>query len=263
MTLAGPTTGAGASRQVGLDALRGLAVLWMVAYHFCFDLNLFRLLTPPQRFLTDPFWTWQRTAIVSLFLACAGAGQAWAWMAEIPAARFWRRWVQVAGCAAGVSLATWCLFPQSWVYFGVLHGVAVMLLLVHGLVHPLWRRWPRPVGLALWPLGLLLCLAPRALAHPRFDAPALHGLGLVTRLPVTEDYVPLLPWMGVLCWGLAAGLVRARQPCVPRRVRPLPGVLRASAWLGRHSLSVYMLHQPVLMGLLMAWAAAAGRPSPF
>ena len=51
-----------------LDALRGLAIVWMAVFHFCYDLNHFRLLQPVQRFLSDPFWTTQRTAIVTLFL---------------------------------------------------------------------------------------------------------------------------------------------------------------------------------------------------
>ncbi|HEY8706978.1 MAG TPA: heparan-alpha-glucosaminide N-acetyltransferase domain-containing protein, partial [Burkholderiaceae bacterium] len=72
--------------------------------------------------------------------------------------------------------------------------------------------------------------------------------------PVTEDYVPVLPWLGVMWWGLATGqwvLARRRAwvtGALPERLQPL-------AVLGRWSLSFYMLHQPVLIGLLMAWLA--------
>ena len=59
-----------------VDALRGLAMVWMTVFHFCFDLSHFGLW--PQNFRADPFWTVQRTAIVSLFLFCAGLGQAMA-----------------------------------------------------------------------------------------------------------------------------------------------------------------------------------------
>ena len=62
-------------RHHRLDALRTLAMVWMTVFHFSFDLNHFRLI-PPQQFLLDPFWTWQRTAIVSLFLFTAGLSQA-------------------------------------------------------------------------------------------------------------------------------------------------------------------------------------------
>ena len=55
-----------------LDALRGAAIVWMAVFHLCFDLNLHGLIDPRQNFYRDPFWTGQRTAIVSLFLLCAG-----------------------------------------------------------------------------------------------------------------------------------------------------------------------------------------------
>jgi len=76
---------------------------------------------------------------------------------------------------------------------------------------------------------------------------------LVTKKPITEDYVPLLPWLGVMWWGVAAGtwLTRRRTALT----RPLPAALGPLARLGRWSLSYYMLHQPVLFGLLAGWVA--------
>ena len=62
-----------ASRFDRLDALRGVAIVWMAAFHFCFDLNYFGFIQ--QNFYSDPMWTLQRTCIVTLFLLCAGAGQ--------------------------------------------------------------------------------------------------------------------------------------------------------------------------------------------
>ena len=51
-----------------LDALRGLAMVWMALFHFAFDLNHFGLLEPAQNFYRDPFWTVQRATIVTLFM---------------------------------------------------------------------------------------------------------------------------------------------------------------------------------------------------
>jgi uncharacterized membrane protein len=225
-----------------LDTLRGLAMVWMAVYHFCFDLNHFRLI-PGQDFYNDPFWTWQRTCIVSLFLFCAGLSQAVAWEQRQPWSRFWKRWGQIAACALLVSLASWFMFPRSFIYFGVLHGIAVMLVLARlsaGL-----RAW-------LWPLGLVAILVPHFVAHPFFDARWTNWIGLVTRKPVTEDYVPLLPWLGVMWWGLGAGqwILKNRRGWLAGRVS---AVGRPLALLGRWSLSFYMLHQPVLIGILMAY----------
>jgi uncharacterized membrane protein len=94
-----------------LDALRGTAIVWMAAFHFCFDLNHFGWVR--QNFYTDPFWTVQRSCIVSLFMFCAGMGQAVALHQGQGWRRFWRRWLQVAGCALLVTAGSWWMFPRS------------------------------------------------------------------------------------------------------------------------------------------------------
>ena len=100
-----PTSTPASRRYDRLDALRGVAIVWMTAYHFCFDLNHFGWIR--QNFLYDPFWTTQRTAIVSLFLFCAGLGQAVAHAQGQGLPRFWRRWAQIAGCALLVGALAW------------------------------------------------------------------------------------------------------------------------------------------------------------
>ncbi|MBK6748078.1 DUF1624 domain-containing protein [Ottowia sp.] len=246
-----------AARHDRLDALRGLAMVWMTAYHFCFDLNHFGHIR--QDFYGDPFWTWQRTAIVSLFLFTAGASQALAVRGAQGWPRFWRRWAQVAGCALLVSLGSWWMFPRSWISFGVLHGLAAMLLIARGLlaVGLLRAAVPWVLGAALvagapW-LGEWLGTRPLHVAA-LFDSRWLNWIGVVTHKPITEDYVPLLPWLGVLLLGVGAG-----QALPPVVLAPPVGALRRKlAVLGRWSLSYYMLHQPVLIGALMAWGAVRG-----
>ncbi len=224
-----------------LDALRGVAIVWMAVYHFCFDLNWLHLLHPVQNFYHDPLWISQRTCIVSLFLFCAGLGQAAALESGQGWPRFWRRWAQVAGCAVLVSVGSYWVFPRSWIYFGVLHGIAVMLV---------FARLAGRLGPWLWPLGALAIALPRGLQHPFFDAGLFNWVGLVTRKPVTEDYVPLLPWIGVVFFGLAAGrwLLAHRRAVLQG---PVPAAARPLALLGRWSLTFYMLHQPLFLGALM------------
>ena len=232
-----------------IDLLRALAMGWMTVYHFCFDLNHFGLIE--QNFYRDPFWTWQRTAIVSLFLFTAGLSQAVAVHQGQSWPRFWKRWVQVAGAALLVTAGSLVMFPNSFIYFGVLHGIAVMLIVVRLTAG--WGNW-------LWPLGALaigakfaapaLIAALPALAV--LDSPWLNWIGLISRLPVTEDHVPLLPWLGVMWWGVAAGrwALQHRPHWLGAADAPATGLKRVGVVLGRWSLSYYLLHQPVLLGLI-------------
>lgn len=223
-----------------LDALRAAAIVWMAAFHFCFDLNHFRFIQ--QDFYRDPFWTIQRSVIVSLFLFCAGFGQAVAWEQGQGWPRFWRRWAQVAGCALLVTAGSYLMFPRSYISFGVLHGIALMLIIT---------RLTAGAGKWLWLMGLVAVLLPQVVQSSFFDTRLTNWVGLVTRKPITEDYAPLLPWIGVTWWGLAAGqwVLKNRREWV---TGALPAGLAPLATLGRWSLSFYMLHQPVLIGLLMA-----------
>lgn len=237
-----------AGRYDSIDTLRGAAIVWMTIFHFSFDLAYFGY--TQQNFYVDPFWKWQRTMIVSLFLFCAGLGQAVAYVQRQSWPRFWKRWGQIAGCALLVSAGSAVMFPQSFIYFGVLHGIAVMLVVVRLTAG--WGRW-------LWLAGalaiLLFNISPW-LHHQAggaldfLNARPFNWIGLISRPPRTEDYVPVLPWLGAMWWGMAAGqwLLANRPQAVgallPRAAKPL-------AWLGRWSLTWYMLHQPVMIGALM------------
>jgi uncharacterized membrane protein len=225
-----------------LDALRAVAIVWMAVFHFLFDLNHYGYLQPRHSFHHDALWVSQRTVIVSLFLFCAGLGVAVAQAQGQSWARFWRRWAQVAGCAVLVSIGSTFMFPRSFIFFGVLHGIAVMLIVA---------RLAAPLRLWLWPLGALALLLPWVLKIEAFNIKPLAWTGLITRKPITEDFVPVLPWLGVMLWGVAAGqaLLAHRREVL---TGPLAAPLQPLAVLGLWSLSFYMLHQPVFIGGILA-----------
>jgi len=225
------------ARIAGLDALRGLAIVAMVAYHFCFDLRFFGVTR--SDFEHDPRWLAARTLILSSFLLIAGISAMLAHRQPLPAARWLRHVAIIAGAAVLVSLASYAVFPQSFIWFGVLHAIAMSLVVARPLV-------ARPLAAAI--VGVVVIAAGLMLSDAAFDNRYLGWLGFMTRKPVTEDYVPLFPWTGVLLLGIAAGhaLVRANFAPLARPGR-LPPALQ---WLGRHSLVVYLVHQPLLMGLL-------------
>ena len=240
-----------AQRFDAIDALRGIAIVWMTLFHFCFDLNQFGYIK--QNFYVDPFWTGQRSLIVSLFLFCAGSGQAIAVQQGQSAQRFWKRWAQVAACALLVTAGSYLMYPKSFIYFGVLHGIAAMLIVVRFTSG--WGRW-------LWLAGALAIAMKYIALYAHIHWAGMdflnnlefNWLGFISRNPITEDYVPLLPWLGVMWWGMAAGQwLLAHRPQLMRTA--IPTAAAPLAWLGRWSLSWYMLHQPVMIGVLMGLAA--------
>ncbi|WP_028311415.1 DUF1624 domain-containing protein [Derxia gummosa] len=230
-----------------VDALRGFAVAMMVAYHFCYDLGMFRLVGwTPADMVTRPGWIAWRTVIVSLFLALVGASLALRQVRGVGAGAFWKRWARIAAAAALVSAGSWTMFGPRFIYFGVLHFIAAALLIVR-----LTGRWGIGLNSVLGTAALALASLPGSAG---MNAPPLNITGLYLDKPPTEDFVPLLPWLGVVWIGFALGMIwagfGARTPrllAVP--VRTAGG--RALAHVGRWSLTIYLVHQPLLIGALM------------
>ncbi len=248
----GPASPAGdaARRLPVVDAARGVALLAMAVYHACWDLSFLGLAT--FDLLGDPLWLAARTAILGSFLLLAGVSFVLAADRGLDRRRFLGRLARLAAAAAAVSAVSYALFPQSPIFFGVLHHLAVASLL--GL---LVLRLPWPATLAL---GLAVIAAGRTVALAPFDAPWLRWVGLMTFAPESNDYVPLFPWFGGVLIGIALGrlwLPRLKAP--PSR----PGAVgRGFAWAGRHSLAVYLIHQPVLFGALSLVALGIGVEAP-
>ena len=227
-------------RYPAIDALRGVALLAMFAYHLSFDLVYFHVVQANP--YESPIWIACRTLILSSFLLLVGVSLVLANQAGIRWPKVWRRFGQVAGCAVLVSLGTYAMFPRSWVYFGVLHHIALAGLL--GLA------FLRVDALNLW-LGLVLIGIGTFVQLPAFDAPLVNWIGLMTHKPITEDYVPLLPWFGVVLIGISLGrrLLKGGFPWIKAWL-PETSAARLLTMAGRHTLLLYMLHQPVFLGVL-------------
>ena len=243
-TLAGARTPA---RSLLIDRTRGCAVVLMVAYHFSFDLDYFGLIH--QAFNVDPLWLGFRALIISLFMGALGASLALAHPGPTRWRAFLRRQLQLGAASLLVTVGSALMFPQSYIWFGILHFAWVASVLALPL---------RKLG---WPLLVLAALASWAGNGPTatlFDTPWLGWLGFMTHKPVTEDYVPIVPWIAPVLCGLYAGTRMVRSQPVPQGLAP-PGLsaLAAAAWwdralraTGRHTLLIYLAHQPILIGLL-------------
>jgi uncharacterized membrane protein len=233
----------GAGRRQLLDVLRGTAIALMIAYHLCFDLDYFGVVRLDMNHA--PFWLHARALIVTLFLAAMGASLALATAHGVKWRPFLRRLGWLVAAAAAVTLASRFMFPRSWIFFGVLHFIALASVLALPFVRLYWTNLALGAGLVA--LGT-------SFTHPLFNQHPWQWVGLMTHRPVTEDYVPLLPWFGVVLIGLFLGRALVRQ----RRLARLAAwegrgpAARLLALAGRHGLLIYLLHQPLLMAALWA-----------
>lgn len=228
----------------------------MIAYHFCFDLTYWRWADWPM--LVDARWIAWRSAIVTSFLVLVGVSLALRDARErgTDAARwtawpFVRRWGQVAMAATLVTAGSAMLFPDSFIYFGVLHFVAVALWLC--------RRAPR-LGWGAVALGAAI-IAGWALAPgwAALDPKPVNWIGLALHKPITEDYVPLIPWLGVVLIGCGTGARWVAKGCPAPGVRLPRPIARALVFMGRWSLTIYLVHQPLLLGAMGLVRSAVGQ----
>ncbi len=232
-----------------LDLARSLALLGMIAFHLSYDLLMFGLL-PASYFASLPFYLHARI-VAGSFIFLAGLGL---WLSHGAGLRwpaFWRRFGKIAAAAALVSLATWLAMPDQFIYFGILHAIALYSLL--GLVT---LRLPAPV-IAL--IAASIFAGAWVLPSESFNAPLLRFIGLATVPAQTADFEPLFPWFGTFLFGIAAGKIgQAFDLWAALSRRPATAVLTLLAWPGRHSLIIYLIHQPILIGLVYAFARLRG-----
>ena len=227
------------SRYQLIDILRGVAIVLMVFYHFCYDLSYFQL--AGFDFYRDIFWLNLRTLIVSQFLGLVGISLVLATEHGINKYRYFKRLGLLLLFALAISINSYFMFPGRTVFFGILHFIAFAS--VAGLLFVRWPTVSLVVGLGIIGLDLVY-------QHPVFNQAWLHWIGLMTHKPVTEDYVPVFPWFGVVLIGIFIGHQLLRMPVlqVIRTWQSNTPLARGLALAGRHSLLIYMLHQPILFG---------------
>ena len=182
----------------------------MFVYHFAFDLRLYGVIAAD--FENDPFWLGFRALIVSMFMALVGVSLVLADRAGATPSHFWRRLAVIVACALAVTVASWLAFPRSFIYFGILHCIAVASMLA-------WPFVRRPG--AAFAIGCAVIIAGIAFSDPTFDARALSVFGFVAHKPITEDYVPLAPWAGVVFIGIALGTFSPGSHSAPSHRSPL------------------------------------------
>jgi uncharacterized membrane protein len=238
------------TRRQSIDVYRGAAILAMVGYHATWDLNYYGIIEVGIG--VDALWFTIQRAILTGFLLLVGAGL---WLAHrdgIDWRKFWRREALLIAAALGVSAVTWFQFGAYFAYFGVLHAIALSSLLAMPLVRaPLWA----PIGVAI-----VFLFAPAVFSADLFNTPWLAWIGFFTAAPETADLVPMFPWFGVVLVGLIGMRLMESAPAFTWSSRG--AWARVLARIGRWSLVIYLVHQPILFGLITpiaGWIDSAQR----
>lgn len=246
-------TASRAPRFAWLDIWRGVALIAMASYHFMWDLADFGYLVPdfPSTGLPRIY----ARLIASTFLFLAGFSLYLAHRNGIRWQSFGRRLAKIVAAALLVTVATYFVMPQGYIFFGILHEIA--LASVVGL---LFLRVPPIVTLAV---AAAFIAIPQFFRFEALNDPWFWWIGLSTHVKISFDYVPVFPWLGPVLIGLAAAHLSShwlvtRQNNLGIRVKN--PVERFFTFLGRHSLVFYLIHQPVLIALLYMFSLVAPPP---
>lgn len=245
-SLTDPQTSVAAQRGRlhGLDFTRGLACLSMPIYHTIYNLYVVGLID--HRWTRHFFWeTWQ-TLGLGTFVMVSGMAFILSTHRGIRWDRLGRRALKLGLVAALITFVTYLLMPDRFVRFGVIHFFTLTILLA-----PLFR----PLGAwAILPGLVVIAIAMSTPHRGVYPEPMLYPLGLMSGRPRSIDYIPLIPWFGVFLLGM--GL--ARYLPAPTSNRAAGSWMKPIIWLGKHSLPFYLIHQPVIFGVLWLIAKFVG-----
>lgn len=232
-------------RIVAVDVARTAALAGMVLFHFTRDLEQFGLI-PAGTSMTG-VWALLARGVAGSFLFLAGFSL---WLAHGQGIRwsaFLRRLGVLAAAAGLVTVATLVAMPDAFIFFGILHSIAAASVI--GLV---FLRLPVAVTLLA---AAAVFILPQVWRSGFFDAPWLVWTGLSVTVPRTLDFEPVFPWLAPFLAGLALARMLAGAGLLPQAVAGKGW--HWLGWPGRHSLAIYLLHQPVLIGAIWVWLQLA------
>jgi uncharacterized membrane protein len=218
----------------------------MVVYHFTYDLDTFGGFGVSS---TTGFWAVFADATASLFLFLVGVSLAISHRRALEAGgatfrKYLVRGLKIVGYGMLLTVVTWAL-GTGLIVFGILQVIGVSVILAYPLLR--YRTANLFLGLAVIAVGQYMRL--REISS---ESPWLLPFGVVPENLFMPDYRPLLPWFGVVLIGLSFGNAVYGRGKGPLLKAGEPGPARALGFLGRHSLLIYLVHQPVLVGALIA-----------
>ena len=237
-----------------IDFLRGIAILLMITYHFLFDLNFFGIYS--LNIFSGFIWMFPRI-IASIFIFLVGISLYLSYTrAELGGVysndadfffKYFKRGLWIFSLGLVITLATWIFIREEFIIFGILHFIGLAIILQYPFLK--YNQKYKYLNLVA---GLVFIISGLYLISFTFNFNWLLWLGFIPQNLNTVDYFPLLPWLGVVSFGIFTGGLLYRN--YQRRFK-LPDLtlhkpIRIFTFLGRHSLIIYFIHQPILIVLL-------------
>lgn len=229
-------------RLLLIDAVRGLAILGVVLFHFVWDLEFVGFISG---IAFHPIWLAFGRILAGTFMFLVGVSLVLAHRQELKAKAFAKRLLILLLAASMITLVTWYAFPDTFIYFGILHAIVVASVV--GLI---FLKVPTPVTFLA---GVLIFILPLFISSPVFDTRWLAWIGFSEFPPRSNDFVPVFPWVGLSLIGLAVTKFlhqKAEFVIFFNRFDGRP-LIKRTGWLGRHSLIIYLLHQPALLAVIL------------
>lgn len=212
-----------------IDFMRGIAILAMVVFHLVVDLNDF--FNMPINYLSG-FWYYEGKASASAFMLLAG-------ISATLHRKNLQRGVYIFAWGMFLSAVTYFYNAETFIRYGILHLLGSCMFVFHFL--------QSMSGPLLFGAGSLCIAAGQWTATAAIATELLLPLGLTPAGFASIDYYPFLPWAGLFFYGTVLGKTLYRDKrSLFSPIQRLSFITR----LGRHSLSIYLIHQPVLLALL-------------
>jgi uncharacterized membrane protein len=216
-----------AERIEEVDVLRGVAIVLMVIYHLFFDLHFLGMASID---LYDLPWVLFQRVVGTLFLLVVGISLV---LSEKKKGHHAKRAAKLGAVALLITVATWVYPHTGFIRFGIIHMIALSTLIA-----PFFLRFGR-LNIVI---GLLVIAAGIEIHYTDIDY--LFWLGLIRPDYMAFDHYPMVPWFGIVLIGMELG----------KRIEEWKGYVPVSSilsLLGRNSLLIYLIHQPLLIAMFL------------
>jgi len=236
-----------------IDWLRGFSIFLMIIYHMCYDLDLFGYIDTA---FGHGYWKPFRYVIVIGFLSLVGVSLVLVHSKTFANGIRWqsmkKRSIQLLLACIAVTVSSYFIAPTKVTVFGILQ----LILVASWLALPFLNK-----PLTALVIGVIIFALGHTISHPFFDPIQWHWLGMYETKRKALDYAPIFPWLGMVLMGIPLSYWFLKNPTGKKlaatdlsQTRFLSAIRlnlfnQSLQWMGKHSLVIYLVHQPILFGV--------------